>query len=96
VLLDTLNRRERPSYLVGILPRIHIERELVSRIIGLNERVKNHCKGTKVTFIDLWDSFKNNDYLYSRDGLHLSKAGSALYGTLIHDIVMPVPEVLGF
>lgn len=96
VLLETLNKRERPSYLVGILPRIHIERELISRTIGINERVKNLCKGTKVTFIDLWDNFQNNDYLYSRDGLHLSRAGSALYGTLVNDIVMPLPKGLGF
>ena len=41
----------------------------------VNGMVKQLCKEEEVGYVDLWDSFVGNEYMYARDGLHLSGVG---------------------
>ena len=41
--------------------------------------VKQLCREVEVGFVDLWDSFLGKEEMYSRDGLHLSGNGAAVF-----------------
>ncbi len=50
-----------------------------SGCMAVNGMVKQLCKEEEVGYVDLWDSFVGNEYMYARDGLHLSGKGAAVF-----------------
>ncbi len=82
-LIVKLSKRNQQSFLVGILPRLDSNKELYSRLISINERVKTLCKKMKVGYIDMWETFSKSPYFYKRDGLHLNLQGSKKYAILL-------------
>lgn len=93
-LLKSLASRQHQCYVVGVLPRIGVGGELTSRMVGLNDRLKGLCDYAGVLYIDLWDHFHLKRHFFRDDGLHLSAAGSKLYGRLVDEYVKEMP--LGF
>ena len=49
------------------------------RMAAVNGIVKQLCREEEVGFVDLWDSFVVKEEIYSRDGLHLSGKGAAVF-----------------
>ena len=43
------------------------------------QRATRLCKEEDVGYVDLWDSFVGKEEMYSRDGLHLSGKGAAVF-----------------
>ena len=43
-----------------------------SKRMAINGMVERICKEDGVEYVDLWDSFVGKEYMYVRDGLHLS------------------------
>ena len=41
--------------------------------------LKQLCREEEVGFVDWWDSFVGKEEMYSRDGLHLSGKGAAVF-----------------
>ena len=41
--------------------------------------VKRLCKEGEVGYVDLWDRIVGKEEMYSRDGLHLSRKGAAVF-----------------
>jgi hypothetical protein len=82
-LVSELGNRKNKSIIVGILPRMRVNREISSRMIGVNERVKVLCHKHNVAFLDMWDSFSQANSLFKDDGLHLSLRGSRRYANLL-------------
>ena len=84
-LVTLLKDRREKGAVVGILPRFDINGELVSRILGINNRVKNMCTELGVVYIDLYHYFENEKFRwYKEDGLHLNSVGSQRYAELLH------------
>lgn len=84
-LVMELEKRKSKSIIVGILPRLDANREVSSRILNINESVKQLCASKDLEFIDMWDHFSrfNRRSLYRYDGLHLSSRGSWEYGKVL-------------
>ena len=49
------------------------------RRMAVNGMVKQLCREEEVGFVDLWDSFVGKEEMYSRNGLHLSRKGAAVF-----------------
>ena len=74
----------------GVLPRRGVGREWLSRAIAINCRLEKHCANNGWAFIDDGQRFYGNDYLYCRDGVHLSREGvKTLSASLEREIVTP-------
>jgi len=61
-------------------------------IIEINDKLKLFCKNRKLTYIDLYSSFKNKDDeklnpKYTNDGLHLMGEGYLLWKQLISRLI---------
>ena len=41
--------------------------------------VKQLCREDEVGFVNCWDNFAGKEEMYSRDGLHLSGKGDAVF-----------------
>ncbi len=67
----------------GVLPRRGAGREWSSRAIGLNCFLEDYCKENAIVYIDNWSRFYGRDYMYTRDGVHLSRRGVAELGRSI-------------
>ena len=50
-----------------------------SKRMAVNGMVKRLCKEEDVGYLDVWDSFVENEDMYVRDGLHLSGKGAAVF-----------------
>ena len=74
-MLGKIRESGRRCVVSGILPRVYVSREWLSRTIGVNDRVKGMCKDVGVSFVDVWDRFYGRRDLYARDGVHLSRKG---------------------
>ena len=65
----------------GILPVFgnRIQGYRNSKRMAVNGMVERLCKEEDVGYVDLWDSFVGREYMYGRDGLHLSGKGVAVF-----------------
>ena len=86
-LVEALKNRKRKSYLVSMLPRFKVSKEINSRIIGMNERVKALCDMAGVNFVDVFDRFYRNPGWFSHDGLHLSTMGKRQYARILEQAI---------
>ena len=67
----------------GILPRVGAEQSFYDRAFSTNSRLQTLCSQENVQFINLWDSFYHDSYLYQADGIHLNSVGAARFGRLL-------------
>ena len=86
-LVEVLKNRKRKSYLVSMLPRFKVSKEINSRIIGMNERVKEMCDKAGVSFVDVFDRFYSNPGWITHDGLHLSINGKRQYARILEQVI---------
>lgn len=94
IMLEFLQKTPDTRLLVqSILPvntqKLLIEKSINTQIYQINLRLKTLCENNKVTFIDLYPDFLNNngemDEDFTYDGVHLSEAGYILWSELIQD-----------
>ena len=50
-----------------------------SKRMAVNGMVRRLCKEEEVGYVYLWDSFLGKEYIYARDGLHLSGRGASVF-----------------
>ena len=82
-LVERMSKSRVKGVVSGVLPRLDVGVEWLSRAIGLNEFVKGLCEELGLVFVDVWGGFYGNRRLYAMDGLHLSRAGvEVLWGEL--------------
>ena len=81
LLKKTKQARIGQIILSGILPVFgnSIQGYRNSKRMAVNGMVKQLCKEEEVGYVDLWDSFVGKEYMYFRDGLHLSGKGAAVF-----------------
>ena len=72
--------KNRKVSVVGIPRRVDLDSFYNSRRLGVNIRLKEMCKASKVEFID----FDPRDSWLARDGLHLNHAGQNELGFKIY------------
>ena len=65
----------RKCVVSGVLPRIDVGLEWMSRAIGLNDSVRSLCAQMDARFLDVWDDYVGEREMYAMDGLHLSMKG---------------------
>ncbi len=82
-LIETLGKRNKKSFLVGILPRMNTSNEILGRAFSMNSRVKELCRTSKVEYIDMWDEYIGLNHLFKDDGLHLSYLGGRKYDSIL-------------
>ena len=81
LLKKTKQARVGQIIISGILPVFgnKIQGYRNSKRMAVNGMVERLCKEEDVGYMDLWDSFVGNEYMYVRDGLHLSGKGAAVF-----------------
>ena len=85
LLLNKLKEKKRPTALAGIIPRKCWGNYEYKQGQKLNGILKDLCKDSQASFIDLWDSFRGNKWLLAEDGVHLSDVGNARLGRLLDE-----------
>ena len=71
----------------GIVPRIGAENRFYNIATSVNRRLANLCREEGIGFVDTWDNFYHDTYLFSGDGVHLNQVGAAQFGRLLHEAV---------
>lgn len=88
-LLEKMKESHRRCVISGILPRMNVGKEWLSRAIGMNTWLKGMCERVEykdnISFVDGWDSFYSKRELYGMDGLHPSRQGVKVLGTLFEN-----------
>lgn len=74
-MLPKIRESGKRCVVSGILPRVYVGGEWLSRAIGVNEQLKDLCKKAGVSFVDEWSTFYGRRELYALDGVHLSRRG---------------------
>ena len=86
--LQAVRKKGGRAVASGILPRMGHRREWMSRAIGFNCRLESYCRENDFIFVDVWDHFYGKGQLYTRDGVHLSRAGTSVLAGLLDRAVM--------
>ncbi len=56
--------------------------------MAVNGMVQQLCREEEVGFVDMWDRFVGKEYMYSRDGLHLSGKPDAVLAEGLSEAVV--------
>ena len=91
-LLEKIRISGRRGVVSGVLPRLRIGSEWMSRAIGINERVKAMCEGMGLLFVDEWSTFVGRKELFAMDGLHLSRKGVNVLSDSLEEAVRIVSQ----
>ncbi len=92
IILEIRTKTPETKLLVqSILPvnedRLLIDNHINKKIYQVNNRIRNICSDTKISFIDIHPDFLNEtgqmDVQYTYDGVHLTKAGYILWAELL-------------
>jgi len=67
----------------GILPRVDAEQSFYDKAFSTNNRLQSLCSQEDVQFVNLWNDFYDDTYLYQVDGVHLNSVGAARFGRLL-------------
>ena len=67
----------------GILPRVGAEQSFYNKAFSTNNRLKTLCSQENVQFVNFWDNFYRDTFLYQTDGVHLNSVGAARFGRLL-------------
>ena len=84
-LISKLQDSRRRSVICGLIPRYDVDSITLSRMMGINTRVRDLCMKEGVMFVDVWDHFNTDRGLYGKDGLHLSSVGKARLGRVLDE-----------
>lgn len=81
--------KEKSSRIIvsGIIPRLGVEDRFYNVATSTNRCLAEICKKENVGFVNTWDNFYYDDYLFSKDGVHLNQVGAARFGRLLNDAV---------
>ena len=81
LLTKTKEARVGQIILSGILPVFGTRSQGYRnpRRMAVNGMATQLCREEEVGFVDLWDSFVGKEEMYSRDGLHISGKGAAVF-----------------
>jgi len=71
----------------GILPRVGAQKAFYDKAFSTNNRLQNLCYRENVNFVNMWNHFYHDQYLFQKDGIHLSSVGAARFGRLLCDQV---------
>ena len=52
---------------------------MVSRALGINERVKASCQNMNRFYLDMWEDVVDSFQLYKKDGVNLSEKGLKVF-----------------
>lgn len=83
-LISNLKAKTDRVAITSILPRMYDDDELYSKLTYTNRALETICKSNGVSFINLFDDFRERPDLFLRDGLHLNDVGNARLGRLLH------------
>lgn len=83
-----LRDSRRRSVVCGLLPRHDVNSLILSRMLGINERVRDLCSREGVMFVDVWNHFIHDRTLFANDGLHLNCIGKARLGRVLDQEVL--------
>ena len=86
-MIRAFKEKSSKVLLSGIVPRFNVENRFYNVATSTNRRLAQICREENIGFIDTWDSFYHDEYLFSRDGVHLNEVGSARLGRLLNDAV---------
>ena len=91
-LIKEFRDRRTKVVISGILPRFDLSHTALSRLIGINRRLRTLCdqESDGVGFVDMWDHFSSDRTLFGRDGLHLNAIGKARFGRVLEEELTPV------
>ena len=82
-LVDITAEKSSNGIIIGLLPRWYASHYALSKAIGINDRIKEHCTQKKVEFLDLWDTYKGKWHYFKEDGVHLSERGHKKLGDVL-------------
>lgn len=72
------NKGRTASVIVsGVLPWMRKCNDFYSEAFSTNNRPKSLCAQENVDFVNFWNNFYRENYLYARDGVHLHLVGAA-------------------
>ena len=82
-LLFRLSSTHAKVVICGLLPRCD-GKVSSHRVVNLNDYLQNLCFDFSFMFMEMCSGFRGRKDLFARDGLHLSNAGSALFGRIVN------------
>lgn len=82
-LTDCLSVKTKRGIMIGLLPRMHSNHFELSKVIGVNERMKKYCQQKGVEFLDIWNVFIGKRHFFKNDGIHLSTLGNIKLGEIL-------------
>ena len=91
--LQLCNDQNIQVYLISILPVVELEgQEYNDEVIALNQQYKALCDSQNVTYLDLYDSFLNEDGSvnadnYGPDGVHLNANGYTILSDFLSSYI---------
>ena len=83
-LISDLKAKTSRVAITSILPRMNDDDELYSKLTYTNRALDTICMSEGVSFINLFDDFRERPDLFLKDGLHLNDLGNARLGRLLH------------
>ena len=86
-LVTILSKKDKKSAIIGILPicNQNIDEEIIDRAISLNSRIENLCRKSGVFYIDMWNVFNKQNYLYQQNGLFINRKGIEKYSSILEN-----------
>ena len=85
VMIRKIRDSRRRSVVCGLIPRYDIGPFVLSKMLGINTRLKKLCMRQDVMYIDVWDHFSNDRSLFSGVGLHLNRVGKERLGRALDE-----------
>ena len=89
-MVDDLKLKTDRAVVIGVLPRLRASGHMLSKVIGINERLQDLCIPEGVQFVDPYDIFYGRHDLYQLDGVHLNDAGQTELGNLVNQVLYRV------
>ena len=87
--INRVRAKGKKCIISGIIPRKYESRYWLSKAIGQNSRIMQLCKEMDgCFFVDTWFDFWQNDQLFSRDGIHLSRKGERFLSKRLDEAVV--------
>lgn len=87
LMIEKCKAKSRNTFITSILPRPTENIEWYSRALGINDRIREMCDKPNLIFIDLWDSFYNNNTLYASNGnsIHINNLGLNKLAEIVYE-----------
>ena len=86
-MIQSFKVRTNQLIISGIVPRLGVERRFYNVATSTNRRLKQMCDEEGIGFVNTWDHFYHDEYLFSKDGVHLNQIGAARFGRVLNDAV---------